>query len=156
MNTLIVLSYPDFDAARRALAELGTLRDRHVVALAGVVIVACSTDGQLRTHAVDPGRVSSGSLLDNVVAHIESSLDAWRGRPVDDALTDRVARNARPGTVSLGLAATQVDIYALSAGLASLGGEVTDTTLSIDDELKLVEAISNARDGNDGNDPPTN
>ncbi|MDF3084203.1 hypothetical protein [Burkholderia sola] len=155
MNTLIVLSYPDLDAARRALAELGTLRDRHVVALAGVVIVACSTDGQLRTHAVDPGRVSSGSLLDSVVAHIESSLDAWRERPVDDALTDRVARKARPGTVSLGLAATQVDIYALSAALAPLGGEVVDTTLSIDDELKLVEAISNARDDNSGNSPPT-
>ncbi|CAG2374221.1 MULTISPECIES: DUF1269 domain-containing protein [Burkholderia] len=135
------------------------MRDRHVVALAGVVIVACSTDGQLRTHAVDPGRVSSGVLLDNVVAHIESSLDAWRERPVDDALTDRVARKARPGTVSLGLAATQVDIYALSAALAPLGGEVADTTLSVDDELKLVEAISNARDdndGNSGNDPPTN
>ncbi|RQU47562.1 DUF1269 domain-containing protein [Burkholderia cenocepacia] len=141
------------------MAELGTLRDRHVVALAGVVIVACSTDGQLRTHAVDPGRVSSGLLLDNVVVHIESSLDAWRERPVDDALTDRVARKARPGTVSLGLAATQVDIYALSAALAPLGGEVADTTLSVDDELKLVEAISNARDdndGNSGNDPPTN
>lgn len=126
------------------------------------MIVACSTDGQLRTHAVDPGRVSSGLLLDNVVAHIESSLDAWRERPVDDALTDRVARKARPGTVLLGLAATQVDIYALSAALAPLGGEVADTTLSIDDELKLVEAISNARDdndgnsGNDGNDSPTN
>ncbi|WP_239469011.1 DUF1269 domain-containing protein [Burkholderia sp. MS389] len=135
------------------------MRDRHVVALAGVVIVACSTDGQLRTHAVDPGRVSSGLLLDNVVVHIESSLDAWRERPVDDALTDRVARKARPGTVSLGLAATQVDIYALSAALAPLGGEVADTTLSVDDELKLVEAISNARDdndGNSGNDPQTN
>ena len=135
------------------------MRDRHVVALAGVVIVACSTDGQLRTHAVDPGRVSSGVLLDNVVAHIESSLDAWRERPVDDALTDRVARKARPGTVSLGLAATQVDIYALSAALAPLGGAVADTTLSVDDELKLVEAISNARDdndGNSGNNPPTN
>ena len=158
MNTLIVLSYPDLDAARRALAELGTLRDRHVVALAGVVIVECSTDGQLRTHAVDPGRVSSGSLLDSVVAHIESSLDAWRERPVDDALTDRVARKARPGTVSLGLAATQLDIDALSAALAALGGDVTDTTLSIDDELKLVEAISNARDvnsDNSGNSPPT-
>ncbi|KVN65479.1 hypothetical protein [Burkholderia anthina] len=161
MNTLIVLSYPDLDAARRALAELGTLRDRHVVALSGVVIVECSTDGQLRTHAIDAGRVSSGSLLDSVVAHIESSLDAWRERPVDDALTDRVARKARPGTVSLGLAATQLDIYALSAALAPLGGDVTDTTLSIDDELKLVEAISNARDvnsgnsGNSGNSPPT-
>ncbi|MBR8295445.1 hypothetical protein KDW63_14775 [Burkholderia cenocepacia] len=155
MNTLIVLSYPDLDAARRALAELGTLRDRHVVALAGVVIVECSTDGQLRTHTVDPGRVSSGSLLDSVVAHVESSLDAWRERPVDDALTDRVARKARPGTVSLGLAATQLDIYALSAALAPLGGEVADTTLSIDDELKLVEAISNARDGSGERGPAT-
>ncbi|HDV6326407.1 TPA: hypothetical protein RJR39_002476 [Burkholderia cenocepacia] len=155
MNTLIVLSYPDLDAARRALAELGTLRDRHVVALAGVVIVECSTDGRLRTHAVDPGRVSSGSLLDSVVAHVESSLDAWRERPVDDALTDRVARKARPGTVSLGLAATQLDIYALSAALAPLGGEVADTTLSIDDELKLVEAISNARDGSGERGPAT-
>lgn len=155
MNTLIVLSYPDLDAARRALAELGTLRDRHVVALAGVVIVECSIDGQLRTHAVDPGRVASGSLLDSVVAHIESSLDAWRERPVDDALTDRVARKARPGTVSLGLAATQVDIYALSAALGPLGGDVVDTTLSIDDELKLVEAISNARDGGIGSGPAT-
>ncbi|WP_322080833.1 hypothetical protein [Burkholderia sp. BCC1972] len=147
MNTLIVLSYPDLDAARRAMAELGTLRDRHVVALSGVVIVECTTDGRLRTHSVDPGRVSSGSLLGSVVEHIEASLDAWRERPVDDALTDRVARKARPGTVSLGLAATQLDIYALSAALAPFGGEVTDTTLSIDDELKLVEAISNARDG---------
>ncbi|MBR8511574.1 hypothetical protein [Burkholderia cenocepacia] len=155
MNTLIVLSYPDLDAARRALAELGTLRDQHVVALAGVVIVECSTDGQLRTHAVDPSRVSSGSLLDSVVAHVESSLDAWRERPVDDALTDRVARKARPGTVSLGLAATQLDIYALSAALAPLGGEVADTTLSIDDELKLVEAISNARDGSGERGPAT-
>ncbi|WGY73451.1 hypothetical protein KEC55_32295 [Burkholderia cepacia] len=150
MNTLIVLSYPDLDAARRVMAELGTLRDRHVVALSGVVIVECATDGQLRTHSIDPGRVPSGSLLDSVVEHIESSLDAWRERPVDDALTDRVARKARPGTVSLGLAATQLDIYALSAALAPFGGEVTDTTLSIDDELKLVEAISNARDGGSG------
>ncbi|WP_367190666.1 hypothetical protein [Burkholderia sp. Ed8] len=150
MNTLIVLSYPDLEAARRALAELGTLRDRHVVALSGVVVVECTIDGQLRAHSVDPGRVSSGSLLDSVVGHIESSLDAWRERPVDDALTDRVARKARPGAVSLGLAATQLDIYALSAALAPFGGEVTDTTLSIDDELKLVEAISNARDGGRG------
>ncbi len=34
------------------------------------------------------------------------------------------------------------DIYALSAALVPFGGEVTDTTLSIDDELKFVEAIS--------------
>ncbi|VWC17344.1 membrane protein [Burkholderia arboris] len=151
MNTLIALSYPDLPAAHRALAELGTLRDRHVVALAAVVIVECASDGQLRTHSVDSGRVSSGSLLDSVVAHLGSSLDAWRARPVDDALTDRVARKARPGTVSLGLDATQLDIYALSAALAPFGGDVLDTTLSIDDELKLVEAISNARGG--GNRP---
>ncbi|KFG94717.1 membrane protein [Burkholderia paludis] len=147
MNTLIVLSYPDLDALRRALAELGTLRDRRVIALSGVVTVECAADGQLRAHAVDPGRVSSGSLLDSAVAHIESSLAAWRERPVDDALIDRVARKARPGTVSLGLSATQLDIDALSAALAPIGGDVTDTTLSIDDELKLVEAISTARDG---------
>ena len=66
---------------------------------------------------------------------------------MDDALIDRVARKARPGTVSLGLAATQLDIYALSTALAPFGGDVIDTTLSIDDELKLVEAISKARDG---------
>ena len=65
------------------------------------------------------------------------------------------ARKARPGTVSLGLAATQVDIYALSAALGPLGGDVVDTTLSIDDELKLVEAISNARDGGIGSGPAT-
>ena len=49
--------------------------------------------------------------------------------------------------MSLGLAATQLDIYALSTALAPFGGDVIDTTLSIDDELKLVEAISKARDG---------
>ncbi|VWC73307.1 membrane protein [Burkholderia lata] len=147
MNTLIVLSYPDLAAAHRALAELDTLRDRHVVALSGVAIAECAADGQLRAHAVDPGRTPRGSLLESVVEHIESSLDAWREKPVDDALIDRVARKARPGTVSLGLAATQLDIYALSAALAPFGGEVIDTTLSIDDELKLVEAISKTRDG---------
>ncbi|WP_071336164.1 DUF1269 domain-containing protein [Burkholderia contaminans] len=147
MNTLIVLSYPDLAAAHRALAELDTLRDRHVVALSGVAIVECAADGQLRAHAVDPGRTPPGSLLDSVVEHIESSLDAWREKPVDDALLDRVARKARPGTVSLGMAATQLDIYALSTALAPFGGEVIDTTLSIDDELKLVEAISTMRDG---------
>ncbi|WP_423383045.1 hypothetical protein [Burkholderia sp. LMG 32019] len=36
MNTLIALSYPDLESAHRVLAELGTLRDRHVVALSGV------------------------------------------------------------------------------------------------------------------------
>ncbi|MCA7951699.1 hypothetical protein LGM43_15630 [Burkholderia seminalis] len=70
--------------------------------------------------------------------------------PVFLSLTDRVARRAHPGAVALGLAATQLDIHALSAALAPFGGEVTDTTLSIDDELKLVEAISNARDGGRG------
>lgn len=95
---------------------------------------------------MDPGRTPRGLLLDSVVEHIESSLDAWRERPVDDALIDHVARKVHPGTVSLGLAATQLDIYALSTALAPFGGEVIDTTLSIDDELKLVEAISNARD----------
>ena len=62
--------------------------------------------------------------------------------------TDRPRRaQGAPGTVSLGLAATQLDIYALSTALAPFGGDVIDTTLSIDDELKLVEAISKARDG---------
>ncbi|WP_175998751.1 DUF1269 domain-containing protein [Burkholderia stabilis] len=150
MNTLIALSYPDLETAHRALAELGTLRDRHVVALSGVVIVECATGGQLRAHAVDPDAASSGSLLGRAVERIESSIDAWRERPVDDALIDHVARKARPGTVSLGLSATQLDIYALSAALAPFGGDVIDTTLSIDDELKLVEAISNARNGSGG------
>lgn len=151
MNTLIVVSYPDLDTARRAAAELASLRHRAVDALAGVVIVECAADGQLHTHAVDPGHAASGSLIGRAIARIETALDASRERPVDDALIERIARKARPGTVSLGVAATQLDIHALSSAFAPFGGEVTDTTLSIDDELKLVEAISHARDG-DGDD----
>lgn len=49
--------------------------------------------------------------------------------------------------IVLSYPATQFDIYALSTALAPFGGDVIDTTLSIDDELKLVEAISTVRDG---------
>ncbi|WP_322025479.1 hypothetical protein [Burkholderia sp. BCC1977] len=122
MNTLIVVSYPDLDTARRAAAELATLRERAVVSLEGVVIVECAADGQLRTHPIDPGHAASGSLIGRAIARIETALGASHERPVDDALI---------------------------AAFAPLGGEVTDTTLSIDDELKLVEAISHARDGDD-------
>nr|WP_057930076.1 hypothetical protein [Burkholderia ambifaria] len=147
MNTLIVMSYPDLDTARRAAAELATLRDRNAVSLAGIVIVECAADGQLRTHAIDSDHQASGSLIGCAIARIETALDASRERPVDDALIERIARKARPGTLSLGCAATQLDVHALSVALAPLGGDVADTTLSIDDELKLVEAISHARDG---------
>lgn len=83
------------------------------------------------------------------IARIETALDTSRERPVDDALIERIARKARPGTVSLDVAGTQRDVHSLSVALAPLGGEVTDTTLLIDDERKRVEAISHARDGDD-------
>ena len=147
MNTLIVVCYPDLDTAGRVAAELETLRGRGVVSPTGVVIVECAADGQLRTQMVERGASSSGSLVGRVLERVEAALDVSRERPVDDALIDRIARKARPDTVSLGLAATQLDLLALSAALAPFGGEVTDTTLSIDDELKLVEAISKRRGG---------
>ncbi|MBU9403166.1 DUF1269 domain-containing protein [Burkholderia multivorans] len=147
MNTLIALSYPDLDTAHRALAALAALRHAQTVALSGVVIVECARDGSRTAHAADPARVSHGSLLADAFARIDASLAALRDRPVDDALIERVARKARAGTVTLAFAVTQLDIVRLSAALAPLGGDVLDTTLSLDDELKLVEAISKARDG---------
>ncbi|WP_269510788.1 hypothetical protein [Burkholderia sp. IMCC1007] len=147
MNTLIVVCYPDLDTARRVAAELQTLRARGVVSPTGVVIVQCAADGQLHTQTVGRGHATSGSLVGRALERVEAAFDASRERPVDDALIDRIARNARPDTVSVGLAATQLDVVALSAALAPFGGEVTDTTLSIDDELKLVEAISKRGDG---------
>ncbi|MEB2488886.1 DUF1269 domain-containing protein [Burkholderia multivorans] len=147
MNTLIALSYPDLDAAHRALAALAALRDAQTVALSGVVIVECARDGSRTAHAADPARVSHGSLLADAFARIDASRDALRDRPIDDALIERVARKVRAGTVTLAFAVTQLDVVRLSAALAPLGGDVLDTTLSLDDELKLVEAISKARDG---------
>ncbi|MBY4871000.1 hypothetical protein DIE14_34705 [Burkholderia sp. Bp9017] len=147
MNTLIVVCYSDLDTARRVAVELETLCGRGVVSPTGIVIVECAADGQLRTQTVGCGEAASGSLVGRALERVEAALDASRERPVDDALIDRIARGARPDTVSLGLAAAQLDILALSAALAPFGGDVTDTTLSIDDELKLVEAISKRRDG---------
>ncbi|WP_261529385.1 DUF1269 domain-containing protein [Burkholderia multivorans] len=147
MNTLIALSYPDLDTAHRALAALAALRDAQTVALSGVVLVECARDGSRTAHAADPARVSHGSLLADAFARIDASLAALSDRPVDDALIERVARKVRAGTVTLAFAVTQLDVVRLSAALAPFGGDVLDTTLSLDDELKLVEAISKARDG---------
>lgn len=147
INTLIALSYPDLDTAHRALAALAALRDARTVALSGVAIVECARDGSRTTHAADPAHVSHGSLLADAFARIDASLDALRDRPIDDALIERVGRKVRTGTVTVAFAVAQLDVARLSAALASFGGDVLDTTLSLDDELKLVEAISKARDG---------
>ncbi|WP_175771411.1 hypothetical protein [Burkholderia ambifaria] len=149
MDTLIAISYPDLDAARRAIAELESLRDSKVMGLQAVAIVECALDGQLRSHVVEPGHVPGAPLLGSMIERVESSLDAGRDRDDDDMLIDRIARKARHDSVSLGFVTTDLDIYRLSAGLAGFGGYVIDTTLSLDDELKLVEAISKGRDPDD-------
>ena len=66
MNTLIVLSYPDLAAAHRALAELDTLRDRHVVALRVVTVSSERAEKPHNPHK--PHRLQQLSKSANLVS----------------------------------------------------------------------------------------
>jgi uncharacterized membrane protein len=147
MNTVIAISYPHREIASSAIVELKRLQDERVVTIANVVMVERDADGRVRSHVCDPDRSSGSSVLAAMFEKIGFSIDAMRDRKTDEAVVDQIIAKVHDESVTLGILASALDIYRFSAGIAKLGGQVVYSNLSLDDELKLVEAISKERDG---------
>lgn len=152
MDTVIAITYSNLDLAKRAIAELGALHSEKVLLVSDVVVVELDKDGMVRSHVIDPNASPAGSFLRHALETIGFSIDVMLDRKIDDATIETIVRKAHADSATLGIVAENLDIYRLSAGLAKFGGEVIYSNLSLDDELKLVEAISKTRDRDEDDD----
>ncbi|CAE6779565.1 DUF1269 domain-containing protein [Paraburkholderia domus] len=69
---------------------------------------------------------------------------------VSDTFVKSLAQKIQPGAAAVFALLKDVTLDKVKADLAKLGGTVLYTNLSLDDELKLVEALSKAKETANG------
>jgi Predicted membrane protein len=69
---------------------------------------------------------------------------------VSDTFVKSLAQKIQPGAAAVFALLKDVTLDKVKADLAKLGGTVLYTNLSLDDELKLVEALSKAKEPANG------
>lgn len=167
MSTLIAITYQNVTAAETALQELQSLQAEYLLQLKGAVIVERTADGEIKLHqTVSPTAegalrgafwgVLIGWLFLNPLlgAAVGSASRALAGKlseyGVKDDFVKSLAQKIPPGAAAVFALLKDVTLDKVEADLAKLGGTVLYTNLSLDDELKLVEALSKARDAANG------
>ncbi|MBN3811889.1 MULTISPECIES: DUF1269 domain-containing protein [Paraburkholderia] len=163
MSTLIAITYQDEAAAERALQELQSLQSEYLLELKNAVVVERTADGKVKLHqtvsATAEGALRGafwGTLigwlfLDPLLgAAVGSASGALAGKlseyGVKNDFVKSLAQKIPPGAAAVFALLRDVTLDKVEADLAKLGGTVLYTNLSIDDELKLVEALSKAKD----------
>ncbi|MGA9914784.1 MAG: DUF1269 domain-containing protein [Paraburkholderia sp.] len=163
MSTLIAITYPDLTVAEDALKELQTLQSEYLLQLRDAVIVERTTDGKIKLHqTVNPTAAGAlrgafwGSLIGWLFlnpllgAAVGSASGALAGKlseyGVSDNFVKSLEQKIQPGAAAVFALLKDVTLDKVEADLAKLGGTVLYTNLSLDDELKLVEALSKAKE----------
>ncbi|PRX33040.1 putative membrane protein [Paraburkholderia sp. BL18I3N2] len=170
MSTLIAITYQDLAAAEGALKELRTLQGEYLLQLKDAVIVERTADGRVTLHQTfDPTAAGAlrgafwgcliGWLFLNPLlgAAVGSASGALAGKlseyGVGDTFVKSLTQKIQPGAAAVFALLKEVTLDKVEADLAKLGGTVLYTNLSLDDELKLVEALSKAKNSTDSDNP---
>jgi uncharacterized membrane protein len=167
MSTLIAITYQDLAVAEDALKELQTLQSEYLLQLQDAVVVERTADGKIKLHqTVNPTAAGAlrgafwggliGWLFLNPLlgAAVGSASGALAGKlseyGVNDNFMKSLEQKIQPGAAAVFALLKDVTLDKVEADLAELGGTVLYTNLSLDDELKLVEALSKAQTTTNG------
>jgi uncharacterized membrane protein len=157
MNQLVVVSFDDVDAARRALASLRDLERRGQMSFEDTAIISRDPDGTTHVRNEASGTTETAALIGGVIgafaafvfpvagiafgAAAGAAVGASLGTGVEGSFVDEVKAKLTPGRSALFLVTKAVNADALVAALRPFEGEVVQTTLAPDLEQALAEAL---------------
>jgi uncharacterized membrane protein len=163
MSTLIAITYRNVPDAEKALQELQLLQGEYLLQLKDAVVVERTADGAIKLHqtlsrtavgalrgAFWGGLIGLLFLAPVLGAAVGSASGALAGKlsefGVQDEFVKSLAQKVPPGAAAVFALLKDVTLDKVETDLGKLGGTVLYTNLSLDDELKLVEALSKAND----------
>lgn len=163
MATLIVIGYESATKAEQVRSTLLELEVEYLIDLADAVVVVREQNGKVKLHQLqNPAAAGAtgggfwGALVGLVflTPFFGFALGAVAGA-IAGALTDvgindgfmkDLARTLAPGTAALCVLVRRVTPDKVLAAIQGFGGKVIQTSLSHEDEAKLVAALAGATD----------
>jgi uncharacterized membrane protein len=159
MSDLIIIGYDDHATAQRAYEEVQKLQHDHVVALTGLAVVSVDDTG--RSHVETPGRLVSGSAASGALwgmifgilflvpiggLLLGGAMGALVGKlgksGIDASFRDRVQAMLTPGKAAVVVMATKITEDRFAAAMKPYGGQVLQTSLSVEDEKELAGELA--------------
>jgi uncharacterized membrane protein len=158
MSDLIVIAYPDRQTAFTARDKLGELTKMNLVKLEDVVVVERADDGKPKIHQANnlgAAGALSGSFWGLLIGMIfwmpwlglaVGALSGFLGGRaadigVDDKFIKEVGEKIEPNTSALFMLVIESTPDRFMDAMKEFGGEVIQTSLSLDDEAKLRAAF---------------
>jgi uncharacterized membrane protein len=157
MNQLIVVAFDHFDDARDAMKQLRALEHEGKIRFEDTAIVERDPDGTAHVKNEVSGTTETAAVIGAVVGGllafvfplagiaIGAALGALVGRSLDsgvsDQFVDEVKETLRPGRSALFLVVKESDADATLAALRPFSGDVIQTTLPIETEEALRQAL---------------
>lgn len=163
MSDLIAVGYPDAQAAKAALAQLGDLQKQMLIQLDDAVVVERRADGKVKLHQTG-GTVGTaaagGALWGGLIGllflapllgmAIGAGTGALAGKAVDTGIDDgfmrRLGEQIPQGGAALVLLVRSITTdKVLEQMRGQYGGELLQTSLSAEAEAQLKAAIEASR-----------
>ena len=162
MSTLVAVSYPDADTAKKVRERLIELQRTNLITIADAAVAEHRQDGRIKLHQLisTTGRGAVwGGLWGGLIgmlflspllgAAVGAAAGAAGGASADIGVDDHFMRDVgaklQPGGAALFLLVTQSTPDKVIAEVAPYGGEILQTSLSASAEDELREAVEAAR-----------
>lgn len=158
MSDLIAIRFDSEERAQQALERARGLQKAHLLDLADAVVVTHDTNGKVRLHQsinLTATGAASGGVWGTLIGllflnplvglAIGAASGALAGSlqdyGIDDQFMKEMGRELVPGTSALFVLVRQSTPDRVLPELRELGGRVLTTSLSIEDEARLREAL---------------
>ena len=161
MSDLIILGYDSHDTATRAYEEVQRLQNDHIVDLSGLAVVTVDDKG--KSHVDTPGKLVSGSAASGALwgmllgllflvpiggLLLGGAMGALMGKlgksGIDASFRERVQGMLTPGRAAVVIMATKITEDKFGSAMKPYGGEVLQTSLSMEDEKELAGELANS------------
>ncbi|MFI0355272.1 DUF1269 domain-containing protein [Actinomadura sp. 9N407] len=162
MSTLVAISYPDVDTAKKVRERLIELERTNLITIADAAVAEQRKDGKIKLHQMvsTTGRGAVwGTLWGGLIgmlflspllgAAVGAAAGAASGASADIGVNDHFMRDVgaklQPGGAALFLLVMQSTPDKVIAEVAQYGGEILQTSLSAAAEDDLREAVEAAQ-----------
>ena len=159
MPEMISIVYPNSETAFTARERLAELQSEYLVELADAVVATKDAAGAVELHQavnLTAAGAASGGFWGSLIGllffnpllglAVGAAAGALSGRLSDYGIPDgqirELAATFRPGTAGLFVLVRKFTADKIAAEMARFGGTVLRTSLSLDEEQKLREALS--------------
>lgn len=161
MSNLVVMTFNSEDGAQKTLAEVGSLQDQELIHVADAATAVRHQNGKVKvkqaTNLVGTGALGGAfwGMLFGLLFFVPflgmaagAATGALFGKAADyginNAFIKKVSDSIQPGYSALFLLVDQAQVDRVIEQLKPLGGEITYTSLSREEEEQLKEAYAAA------------